>query len=150
MSDIQLKHGLSMNAEFRAWDIRKNTMVYDALNLSPTGQLVTVNPDYFNSPFSFFDGCVWMQYSTLNDKDGIKIFAGDVIELDKKWADAIGAVRTKCLVGFADGSFMFARGEDPNYFDTYLSLTVGTKHCKVIGNIYETPTILELKDDSNK
>jgi len=129
------------NAEFRAWDIRNKKMVYDALKTSPTGQLVTVNEEHFNSPFSFFDGCVWMQYTTMNDKEKNKIFDGDVIELDKEWAESIGASRTKCLVGFKDGSFMFARGDDPNHMDSYL--WISNRHCKVIGNIHANPTILE-------
>lgn len=68
-----------MSIEFRAWDIRNKRMVGDALLLSETGQLVTVNAKYFNSPFSFFDGCVWLQFTGKFSKEKKKIYTGDIL-----------------------------------------------------------------------
>ena len=62
--------------KFRAWDIKNNKMVYDALTLAETKQLVTVNEEHFNSPFSFFDGCKWMQFTGCKDSDEIDIYEG--------------------------------------------------------------------------
>lgn len=68
-----------IGVEFRAWDIRNDEMVPDALTLSEIRQLVTVNAN-FNNPFAFFDGCKWMQYIKKKDINGDKIFEGDILE----------------------------------------------------------------------
>ena len=68
--------------EYRAWDIRNSKMVYEALQTSETGQLVTVNAEYFNSPFSFFDGCKWMEFTGKKDSNGKKIFENDILDVD--------------------------------------------------------------------
>ncbi len=62
---------------YRAWDIRKKQMVVPALTLSSTGQLVTVDEAHFNDPFSFFDGCIWMQSIGLTDYKGTEIYEDD-------------------------------------------------------------------------
>jgi len=71
--------------KFRAWDVRRSIMVIDALELSERNQLVTVNEEHFNYPFSFFDGCFWMQYTGISQDHGsgrFYVYDGDIVELD--------------------------------------------------------------------
>lgn len=85
------------------------------------------------------------QYTGLKDKNGKKIFEGDIIRLDDDYRKSISScdakteeelVRKDCLVGFKDGSFMFCRNRYViDDFDSYLWLS--NKYCEVIGNIYD-------------
>jgi len=67
--------------KFRAWDIRAKAMVYDACILTGVRNLVTVNEEHFNSPFSFFDGCIWMQYTGYNDIVDAEVYESDVVRV---------------------------------------------------------------------
>lgn len=92
------------------------------------------------------------QYTGLKDKNGKKIFEGDIIRLDDDYRKLISSanakteedlVRKDCLVGFKEGSFMFCRSKYfIDEFDSYLWLT--EKHCEVIGNIYENKELVEV------
>lgn len=94
---------------------------------------------------------VLMQCTGLKDKNGKKIFEGDIIQLDDDYRKLISScnakteedlVRKNCLVGYKDGAFMFCRNKILlDNFDSYLWLAVN--HCKVIGNIYENKDLLD-------
>lgn len=92
-----------------------------------------VNPDY--------DSAILMQYTGLKDKNGKEIYDGDIIKIEKQWADHIGSGRLNCLVGYKDGAPMFGRSDvDPYYMNSYLWIT--TAQCEVIGNVHETKNLL--------
>lgn len=71
-------------------------------------------------------------WTNLCDKDGIKIFNGDIIEIESDAALSIGSTRVRALVGFKDGCYMYSAGQDRNNFNTLLYPVVSK--CKVIGN----------------
>ena len=87
-----------------------------------------------------------MQFTGLKDSNGKEIYEGDIILLDSKFGDLIGASRINCLVGFKDGAFMYGRNAQYNFLNTYLWMVACDKQCKVIGNKFENPKLLEAKE----
>ena len=96
---------------------------------------------------SKFAGCGWEvypstvgQYTGLTDKNGKRIFEGDIISTD--------IARPYLVVEFRDGCFMFNcndGGED--YYDIMLPILKEAqtvyKYGEVIGNIHDNPELLE-------
>lgn len=86
-----------------------------------------------------FDEVELMQYTGLKDKNGVKIFEGDIVRLYKEKEDEynIWYERTDKLkvINFESGCFRFGCIE----FDRYHR---GKYELEVIGNIYETPELL--------
>lgn len=72
------------------------------------------------------------QFTGLTDKNGKKIFEGDIVEVNH---EAYPGVRGE--VFFKNGSFMLKNVSD------VLSLYGFLPWCKVIGNIHDNPELLE-------
>ena len=80
------------------------------------------------------------QYTGLKDKNGKKIFEGDIIGAD--------IARPYFIVEFRDGCFMFNCNDGgKDYYDIMLPILEEAqteyKYGEVIGNIYDNPELLE-------
>ena len=75
------------------------------------------------------------RFTGLTDRNGVKIFEGDVIEYTDGCNDWLGAVKYAC----DDAQFVVRFiGGDVESFDNLYS-----GDCEVIGNIYDNPELLE-------
>lgn len=76
------------------------------------------------------------QYTGLTDKNGKKIFEGDIIEYE-------GANKNRAAVVFAEGAFSFSvRGKYNTPFAD-CQYGVPSECCEVIGNIHDNPELLK-------
>lgn len=109
--------------EFRAWDKDGKKIIND-IQKDPV-----CNLGWYTSLSCF---CV-MQFTGLKDKNGRKIFSGDILSAyGKNWK-----------VIFSEGCFI-ASGPG-RYRALRLMQGHGTAYCEIIGNIYENPGILCLR-----
>ncbi|OHW63098.1 YopX protein [Andreesenia angusta] len=129
--------------KFRAWDEQNKKMRYG----DPRD-----DEFYFEN-----DGCamqysIWMssnsdtnppimQYTGLLDKNGVRIFEGDVLLERYKEPDYDGREGILAEVVFHKGAFMIKEpGEDPEY-------TLGETYedFEVVGNVFENKEMLEVE-----
>lgn len=83
------------------------------------------------------------QYTGLKDKNGEKIFEGDIVRAVLPQTDAqAGFVWPARAVVFRDGCFGFAERPDI----TPLHSFAPTVELEIIGNIYDNPELMEVDD----
>ena len=126
--------------KFRAWGkIDKKMHTPGKLNVLLSNLDPLEVPMWWNSAG---DEVVWMQFTGLHDKNGNKIYEGDICRkyygVDEPLTEIIFEVifLNGCFTGKEIKSTGFYYMEWPSeYFDS----------CEVIGNIYENPELLETK-----
>ena len=107
--------------EFRVYDRNQNKILYigDSSYTKTVGTML----DYFEDEDL-------MQYTGLKDKNGKKIYEGDILESE---------IKIKRSVIFKDGCFGWMGHSDPSQ-----SVTIrNTNDMKIIGNIYENKELIE-------
>jgi uncharacterized phage protein (TIGR01671 family) len=116
--------------KFRAWDKQDNKM-YEKQAVDEDGYAVDINGDeaYSNEPFR-----ILMQYTGLKDKNGVEIYEGDIVKYN---------------LSFPVGEIVFNRDRftpiyDRSSYDEWeLDFWRISDKCEVIGNVYETPELLD-------
>ena len=96
------------------------------------------------------------QFTGLTDKNGKKIFEGDVIQFHKHRyePDWVGVVKYENCLYIAAGRMPLAYekriGEEPYFcpFEVQIS-GIDKTTIKVIGNIHDNPELLEVTDNAN-
>jgi uncharacterized phage protein (TIGR01671 family) len=143
--------------EFRAWDKTRKLMFHNVENTYDTLECVIERE-------GLEDEVIWsrsfgellksgayeiMQYTGLKDSKGVKVFDGDILEvhlLKNETLTKVGAVEWAI---YNDNSH--ANNKHIGYVVTYFTKVFSTlidvaKFSKVIGNIYQNPELLEVKE----
>lgn len=126
--------------KFRAWLPKQKMFFYWGFNLRNDGA-------FFDSPPSVRDS-IQMQYTGIKDKTDKEIYEGDIIKIVKSYDYATkDKPETVTFYIEDDGGCSYSmigiKPEGNNGSD--FALHELSEDCKVIGNIYENPELLEDK-----
>ncbi|WP_420327253.1 YopX family protein [Lacticaseibacillus paracasei] len=131
--------------KFRAWDKVYECYLYDVQNAYDTlsGCVKYENGEdagYDEECFAGFldnDQYVVEQFTGLHDKNGLKIYEGDVLDIGLRNQDGKPVIAPVSYETYAAG-YVLDNGENGIWQRL-------TEDCEVIGNIFENPELLEAK-----
>lgn len=135
-----------MIPRYRAWDKIHKTMyeVDDIMYIDFEEKEICVKSLFFEKASRYdSDDIVLMQSTGLRDKDGKEIFEGDILKItdEYSWLE---------VVSFSENKGMFVSKEihrntdipESPLWDLFIT---NLFRIKIIGNIYEKPELLEVK-----
>ncbi|EAF8382835.1 hypothetical protein A0E69_06220 [Listeria monocytogenes] len=126
--------------EFRAWDKEVKEMDYNP-SVIEIWQNKPINEQF---RLESEEKLVWMQYTGLKDKNGKKIFEGDIVAFSE---DDFHVFNSQVEYFLEDGYPAFdIKVPSTYYFDSNVFSEVsmsGLYEIEVIGNIHENPELLE-------
>ncbi len=145
-----------MIPKYRMWDKELQTMLDVSLIDFKKGVLVGEHWEFGETNFMNFDEIVLMQSTGLVDKNGKEIFEGDILEIQGiKMIVKFGSYKyletsknNGHLLGILHDGLGFyvecINVADPDRISPFEPETL--KESAVIGNIYENPELLEVKE----
>ena len=92
---------------------------------------------YIGGGNNTIDGKTLGQYTGLTDKNGTKIFEGDIVVMNIKGYNTI------CKVAWADNVAQFQLWQTNTIPHTPTALNLGNYDCEIIGNIHDNPELLK-------
>jgi uncharacterized phage protein (TIGR01671 family) len=123
--------------EFRAWDERTKTMIATGFNVigettmfGMIDEYIMKHPCDVKSSLLRFNDIIITQFTGLHDRNGKKIFEGDILDADG----------TKCTVihNERNASFCMKCAYHYQYFDDDCTVD----NITVLGNIFEHPNLI--------
>lgn len=120
------------DVKFRAWD-QASGKWFDAewWAISPDGTEITWS-DMSSSYVRSTDDLILVQYTGLNDKNGVEIYEGDIVGQYAYWSSRESEIGRVMWDEAVTGFCVVGRG---NHKDKI-------RECEVIGKIYENPELL--------
>ena len=103
-----------------------------------TAEYYEKNPHYTRACIEVIPETIG-QFTGLTDKNGEKIFEGDVVKVRQERCDGIG------VIGYENGSFMIYVTYGNIYERTLFDYWYNDWGLEVIGNKYDNPELLEVK-----
>ena len=134
-----------MIPKYRAWDSAKKEMFKDTFAITESGQVVVVEQESVASfpDYVFVEHLVIMQSTGLVDRDGKIIFEGDVVQFeDCSEASDFLYINTG-IIEWCQGGFHVTNRDSVLMEDL---LDGDSLDVTIIGNIYESPELLEDKE----
>jgi len=124
--------------KFRAWDYTTDVMLKEGQVYIQSDGHLWISRIEKSMSRALKSEIELMQYTGLKDKNGVEIYEGDIVEIrgNKITTDFI------CKIIFEDGSF----GRKTEFSFIPLCQWTLLNDCEVIGNVYEHPHLLEVKD----
>lgn len=135
MREIEFRAFVKRKKEmFPVTDLRFNRYEKDAVGVSGCGDpYCTMCDDWYN-----FDDVVLMQYTGLKDKNGKKIFEGDIVNckfFDRMVGDIAGVINfIDCVWAVSD------------FKNKRLYQLIDVDNIEIIGNIHENPELLDVAE----
>jgi uncharacterized phage protein (TIGR01671 family) len=81
------------------------------------------------------------QYTGIHDKNGNRIFEGDIIRIHNDYTHDQGHFPFNALIGFTKGMFV-SYGEYDNFYTPFDSWNTPLVWWEIIGNIYDNPDLV--------
>lgn len=145
------------NLEFRAW-LKKEKKLVKVLEIDFRNKVITypVENELYGIVLPF-DDCVIEQYTGLKDKNGKKIYEGDILDFTYQFGKYPpekyrGVVEFGNPHGFHDWGWAirFIGKVKPHNPDILLWIEDEEAECLVVGNIHENPELLGKREKVNE
>lgn len=115
--------------KFKCWDRENQKMTIPRTLLTWINDCAEYEWQLKSNQMDKFENFLWLQYTGLNDSEGIEIYEGDILNMI-----IINATITEGIVEFSNGCFVVKQSSGEYMSD---DLSRHNLLAKITGNIYE-------------